>query len=94
MYIYIDYESFLCLNYSITIERILDIVVQSVFHQDLDRNQQNIVRSAVAITKTRPCNKLQFFTAVKTLICKMKTCDVFLIFAQNIDCGYTLEPPQ
>ena len=22
------------------------------------------------------------------------TCDIFLIFAQNIDCGYTLEPPQ
>ena len=21
-------------------------------------------------------------------------CYVFLIFAQNIDCGYTLEPPQ
>ena len=32
-------------------------------------------------------------------ICKndnflMKNCDIFLIFAQNIDCGYTLEPPQ
>ena len=24
----------------------------------------------------------------------MKKCDVFLIFAQNIDRGYTLEPPQ
>ena len=24
---------------------------------------------------------------------QMKNCDVFLIFAQNIDCGYTLEPP-
>ena len=23
----------------------------------------------------------------------MKNCDIFLIFAQNIDCGYTLEPP-
>ena len=23
-----------------------------------------------------------------------KNCDVFLNFAQNIDCGYTLEPPQ
>ena len=22
----------------------------------------------------------------------MKNCDIFLIFAQNIDCGYTLEP--
>ena len=25
---------------------------------------------------------------------QMKIFDVFLIFAQNIDCGYTLEPPQ
>ena len=24
----------------------------------------------------------------------MKNCEIFLIFAQNIDCGYTLEPPQ
>ena len=24
----------------------------------------------------------------------MKTFDGFLIFAQNIDCGYKLEPPQ
>ena len=24
----------------------------------------------------------------------MKNCDIFLIFAQNIDSGYTLEPPQ
>ena len=25
---------------------------------------------------------------------KMKFLNIFLIFAQNIDCGYTLEPPQ
>ena len=24
----------------------------------------------------------------------MKNCDIFLIFAQNIDCGYSLEPPR
>ena len=24
----------------------------------------------------------------------VKNCDIFLIFAQNIDCGYMLEPPQ
>ena len=24
---------------------------------------------------------------------QMKNCDIFLSFAQNIDCGYTLEPP-
>ena len=25
---------------------------------------------------------------------EMKIFDIFLIFAQNIDCGYTLEPPR
>ena len=25
---------------------------------------------------------------------QIKNCDIFLIFAQNIDCGYTLEPPK
>ena len=25
---------------------------------------------------------------------KMKHCDIFLISAQNIDCGYSLEPPR
>ena len=45
------------------------------------------------ITKTRPCNILQYFTAVKKDDFQMKNYDVFLIFAQNIDCGYKLEPP-
>ena len=43
--------------------------------------------------KKRPCNILQYSTALKKEIFEMKTCDVFLIIAQNIDCGYTLEPP-
>ena len=25
---------------------------------------------------------------------QLKILDIFLIFAQNIDCGYTLEPPR
>ena len=45
------------------------------------------------ITKTCPCN-IEIFSAVKIEkfvgFCK----DIFLIFAQNIDCGYTLEPPR
>ena len=28
------------------------------------------------------------------LLNMMKNCDIFLIFAQNIDCMYMLEPPQ
>ena len=38
-------------------------------------------------------NKQQYFTAVKMIIFQMKNYNSFLIFAQNIDCGYTLEPP-
>ena len=39
-------------------------------------------------------NKLQYFTAVKNDNFLLKNCDIFLIFAQNIDYGYTLEPPE
>ena len=45
------------------------------------------------ITQTCPCNILQYFTALKNDNFQMKIVDNFLIFAQNIDCGYTLEPP-
>ena len=40
---------------------------------------------------------IQYITIVhscKNEYFQMKNCDVVLIFAQNIDCGYTLEPPQ
>ena len=39
-------------------------------------------------------NIQQFFTAGKNGTFQMKKCDIFLIFAQNIDRGYALEPPQ
>ena len=45
------------------------------------------------ITKIHPCNILQFFMAVKNVNFQKKKSNIFLIFAQNIDCGYTLEPP-
>ena len=38
---------------------------------------------------TPTCDILQFFRAVK-----LKNTNNFLIFGQNIDCGYTLELPQ
>ena len=34
------------------------------------------------------------FRAVKTEKFQLKIFDIFLIFAQNIDCEYTLEPPR
>ena len=42
------------------------------------------------ITKTRPCKIQRYFSAVKI---DQKNFDIFSIFAQNINCGYTLEPP-
>ena len=46
-------------------------------------------------TNTRPCNILQLFTVVNKDNFQMKNMRycMFLIFAQNIDCVYTLEPP-
>ena len=34
------------------------------------------------------------FDVVKNENFQKKSFDIFLIFAQNIDCGYTLEPPR
>ena len=38
----------------------------------------------------RLCNILRFFTAVKMIIFR---CDIFFLFAVNIDRGYSFEPP-
>ena len=47
----------------------------------------------LTITKTCPCNKQRFFLALKIENFQLKKFDIFLIFAQNIDCGYMLEMP-
>ena len=39
-----------------------------------------------------PCNKQRFSFKIEYF--QRKKFDIFLIFAQNIDCGYTLEPPR
>ena len=40
-----------------------------------------------------PIQYTENFRTVKIGNFHIKNCDNFLIFAQNIDCGYTLEPP-
>ena len=35
----------------------------------------------------------EIFSVVKIENFQLKNFDIFLIFAQNIDCGYTFEPP-
>ena len=46
------------------------------------------------ITKTCPCNKQRVFSAVKIKNLFQNKIEYFNIFAQNIDCGNTLEPRQ
>ena len=48
----------------------------------------SVHQTETGITQTCPCNIQQFLKTVKMIIF-----DIFLIFAQNIDCGYTSEPP-
>ena len=41
-----------------------------------------------------PMQYTEIFKVVKNENFHPKVFDIFLIFAQNIDCGYTLEPPR
>ena len=41
-----------------------------------------------------PMQYTAIFIAIKKENFQQKNFDIFLIFAQNIDCGYTLEPPR
>ena len=45
------------------------------------------------ITQTFLCNIQQFLKNSKKDNFQMNIFDIFLIFAQNIDCWYTSEPP-
>ena len=46
------------------------------------------------ITKTRLFKYTENFTTKKWTFSDKKKFDIFLISAKNIDCGYSLEPPQ
>ena len=41
-----------------------------------------------------PMQNTEIFKVVEYENFPLKNFDIFLIFAQNIDCGYTLEPPR
>ena len=44
--------------------------------------------------ENKPMQYTEIFKVVKNEDLQQKFFDIFLIFAQNIDCGYTLEPPR
>ena len=48
----------------------------------------------ITITKTRLFKYIENFTTKKKWKFSDKNSDIFHISAQNIDCGYSLEPPR
>ena len=52
------------------------------------------VNSLLRITKTRLFKNTENFTNKKNENFQIKKSNIFHISAQNIDCGYSLEPPR
>ena len=46
------------------------------------------------LKRSIPSCNIQIFSALKIENFQLKKFGIFLIFAQNIDCGYTFEPPR
>ena len=59
------------------------------FMLDKQKGQTCQVSSGPDIAKTCPCNIQRFFSEVKIENFIRKKNDIFLIFAQNIDYGYS-----
>ena len=68
--------------------------VRCGFH-DAPAERLKIFRNVVDInTKKCPCYKHIFLSCENLKIFSRTFFDIFLIFAPNIDCGYSLEPPR
>ena len=50
--------------------------------------------TVLTVLKTRPFNKPRLFSAVKIEISIGRNLMFLILFAQNICCGYMLEPPE
>ena len=57
-----------------------------------DRVTKDLIEKVCHCENT-PMQYAAIFRGCKNYNFQMKKCYIFLIFAQNIDCGYTLEPP-
>ena len=66
----------------------------------VDQNQINLFLSYITFCgkenyyENLPMQYTEIFSPVKIENFHGIIFDIFLIFAQNIDCGYTLEPPR
>ena len=59
-----------------------------------NRHRESILTNIQNITKTRLFKYTENFFHQKIEKFQMKNSDIFHISAQNIDCGYSLEPPR
>ena len=64
-----------------------------VFQQERKRRRNDNTRIE-NITKTRLFTYIENFTTIKIENFQIKNPDIYHISAQNIDCGYSLEPPR
>ena len=71
-----------------------ELIIPALFMSRIPGELYQRTVHEVVITQTCPCNIQQIFHGCKNDNFQMKFFDIFLIFDQNIDCGYTLEPPQ
>ena len=82
-------------NYSL-VHGIHRVSADIKYNTDSQRRQH--IYMAIMKTKSHyenlPMQYTEIFLASKIEIFQPKNFDIFLIFAQNIDCGYTLEPPR
>ena len=72
-------------------------IVQSLYFLNLKFHVSNNFLwpySPVCHYENTPMQYTAIFHGCKNVYFQMKFSNFFLIFAQNIDCGYTLEPPQ
>ena len=69
----------------------IDNCYSVVYTNNLEVYETDLARSLILFTTTCPCNIQLCF---KTEHFCYKSFDNFNIFAQNINCGYTLEPPR
>ena len=69
--------------------------MKEIFSRKLSsRNFDLVFRIASRHYENLPMQYTEMFLASKFENFQLKIFDIFLIFAQNIDCGYTLEPPR
>ena len=81
-----------CPRLHMSVHRIISICVgKDILFYGMD--SVGVVAADKTITKTRLFTYIENFTTIKIENFQIKNPDIYHISAQNIDCGYSLEPP-